>query len=117
MVVIALVIKDKKAMENDNKTSKEDKTEGGEPKTDKGFSPIALVFADVVYFYRYLISPLLNATCRYQPTCSQYALDALKMHGGFKGGWMALKRIGRCHPWGGSGFDPVPKDKDNQKDS
>lgn len=47
--------------------------------------------------------------CRYQPTCSQYALDALHAHGAVRGGWLALRRIGRCHPWGGHGWDPVPE--------
>lgn len=61
-----------------------------------------------IYFYRYCISPLKPATCRYSPTCSEYALEAIKKHGAFKGGWLALKRIGRCHPWGGHGYDPVP---------
>lgn len=62
-----------------------------------------------VRVYSCLISPMLPPTCRYVPTCSQYALDALRMHGGLAGGWLALRRIGRCHPWGGSGFDPVPE--------
>jgi len=61
-----------------------------------------------IYFYRYSISPLFPASCRYTPTCSQYAIDAIKKHGPFKGLWLALKRFARCHPWGGSGFDPVP---------
>ena len=58
--------------------------------------------------YRYAISPFLGANCRFQPTCSEYAETALRRHGGFRGGWLVLKRIGRCHPWGGSGYDPVP---------
>jgi putative membrane protein insertion efficiency factor len=61
-----------------------------------------------VYFYRYCISPLTPASCRYTPTCSEYALAALKKHGPVKGMWFAIKRILRCHPWGGSGYDPVP---------
>ena len=61
-----------------------------------------------VYFYRYCISPLTPPSCRYTPTCSQYALEALKKHGPVKGLWLAIKRICRCHPWGGSGYDPVP---------
>ena len=61
-----------------------------------------------VYFYRACISPLLPASCRYTPTCSEYAVEALKRHGPFKGFWLAMKRIARCHPWGGSGYDPVP---------
>ena len=55
-----------------------------------------------------MISPLTPASCRYTPTCSAYAVQAVNRHGPFKGGWLALRRIGRCHPWGGSGYDPVP---------
>lgn len=61
-----------------------------------------------VYFYRYCISPLTPASCRYTPTCSQYAIDAIRKYGPIKGVWLATKRILRCHPWGGSGYDPVP---------
>ncbi|MDO4782223.1 MAG: membrane protein insertion efficiency factor YidD [Capnocytophaga felis] len=65
-------------------------------------------FVLLVRFYQLFISPLKPPTCRYTPTCSQYALEALKKHGLFKGGRLALKRIFSCHPWGGSGYDPVP---------
>lgn len=65
-------------------------------------------FVLLIRGYQLLISPLLPPTCRYSPTCSAYALEALRKHGAFKGGWLALKRIGSCHPWGGSGHDPVP---------
>lgn len=58
--------------------------------------------------YQLLLSPLLPATCRYQPTCSHYSVEALKKHGFLKGSKLAIKRIMRCHPWGGSGYDPVP---------
>lgn len=61
-----------------------------------------------VWFYRNAISPLIGANCRFQPTCSAYAEEALRRYGAFRGGWLALKRIGRCHPWGGHGYDPVP---------
>lgn len=61
-----------------------------------------------IKFYQYAISPLFPASCRYAPTCSEYAREAILKHGPWKGGWMAIKRIGRCHPWGGSGYDPVP---------
>lgn len=61
-----------------------------------------------IHFYRYCISPLTPASCRYTPTCSQYAIDAIKKYGPFKGGYLAIKRILKCHPWGGSGYDPVP---------
>ena len=70
-------------------------------------------FLLLIRFYQYVISPLTPATCRFEPTCSHYAVDALKTHGLFKGGLLAAKRIGRCHPWGGSGYDPVPKKEDD----
>ena len=62
----------------------------------------------LVKFYQNSISPFTPPSCRYTPTCSEYALQALRKYGPFKGGWLALKRILRCHPWGGSGYDPVP---------
>lgn len=61
-----------------------------------------------ILFYRYSISPLFPPCCRFTPTCSQYALEALKIHGPIKGTWLSIRRICRCHPWGGSGYDPVP---------
>ena len=61
----------------------------------------------LVRAYRLLLSPYLFPSCRYQPTCSQYAEEALDKYGALKGGMIALKRIGRCHPWGGSGYDPL----------
>lgn len=69
---------------------------------------INAVFILLIRFYQAAISPLFPPTCRYTPTCSAYAVDALKKHGPFKGGWLALRRIMRCHPWGGHGHDPVP---------
>jgi putative membrane protein insertion efficiency factor len=68
-------------------------------------------FVFLVRIYQILISPLTPATCRYQPTCSHYTVDALKTHGLFYGGKLAIKRIFSCHPWGGSGYDPVPEKK------
>ncbi|WP_299670126.1 membrane protein insertion efficiency factor YidD [uncultured Polaribacter sp.] len=62
-----------------------------------------------VRFYQSAISPYTPATCRYSPTCSHYTIEALQKHGLFSGGWLALKRIFSCHPWGGSGYDPVPE--------
>ncbi len=62
----------------------------------------------LVKLYRLTISPLIGANCRYQPTCSEYAIEALKVHGAFRGSALAAKRIARCHPWGGHGYDPVP---------
>lgn len=61
-----------------------------------------------VYFYKVVISPFTPATCRHIPTCSTYAVEAVKEHGPFRGFWLATKRIIRCHPWGTSGYDPVP---------
>lgn len=61
-----------------------------------------------VYFYKYAISPILPASCRHVPSCSQYAIEALKIHGPFRGLWLATRRILHCHPWGTHGYDPVP---------
>lgn len=61
-----------------------------------------------IRFYQWCISPMLPDSCRYTPTCSQYAIEALRKHGPVRGLWLAIKRISRCHPWGGSGYDPVP---------
>jgi putative membrane protein insertion efficiency factor len=62
----------------------------------------------LIYVYKYLISPMLPGGCRHIPSCSSYAIDALKIHGLFMGSYMAALRIGRCHPWGTHGYDPVP---------
>ena len=69
---------------------------------------LGYIFAAIINVYRYFISPMLGPSCRYTPTCSAYGLEAIKKYGGFKGGWLTLKRIASCHPWGGSGYDPVP---------
>jgi putative membrane protein insertion efficiency factor len=69
---------------------------------------LAYPFLLIIRFYQSVISPFIPASCRYSPTCSQYSKEALLKHGVFKGGWMALKRIFSCHPWGGKGYDPVP---------
>ncbi|MAX81077.1 MAG: membrane protein insertion efficiency factor YidD [Crocinitomicaceae bacterium] len=68
----------------------------------------------LVKIYQLFISPLLGSNCRYTPTCSQYSIDAIREWGPFKGLWLAIKRISSCHPWGGHGYDPVPK-KDKKK--
>lgn len=68
-------------------------------------------FVVLIKFYQLFISPWLGKNCRYEPTCSHYTLEALKVHGLFKGSWLAIKRIGSCHPWGGEGYDPVPPKK------
>ena len=61
-----------------------------------------------IFVYRWFISPILPVACRYQPTCSAYAINAIKSHGPLQGAELAVKRIASCHPWGGHGFDPVP---------
>ncbi len=71
-------------------------------------TPAAYLLSLPVRAYRLVLSPYVGHGCRYQPTCSAYALDALNRHGALKGGWLAVRRIGRCHPLGGSGYDPVP---------
>ncbi len=62
-----------------------------------------------IRLYQWFLSPLLGKNCRFHPTCSHYMVEAIEEWGILKGGWMGIKRIGKCHPWGGSGFDPVPK--------
>ncbi|MBO9617769.1 MAG: membrane protein insertion efficiency factor YidD [Niabella sp.] len=75
----------------------------------KGFLKIlSLPFVLLIRFYQLAISPWLGPKCRYTPTCSHYALEAFKKYGPFKGLWLSIKRISRCHPWGGSGYDPIP---------
>lgn len=71
-------------------------------------SPLAHLLRGAIFIYRYCLSPLLPVSCRYAPTCSGYALQAVARHGALRGGWLGLKRICRCHPWGGAGYDPVP---------
>ena len=66
-------------------------------------------FILIIKFYQTLISPLLGSNCRFQPTCSEYCMDSLKTWGLFKGLYLSVKRIIKCHPWGGKGYDPVPK--------
>jgi putative membrane protein insertion efficiency factor len=65
-------------------------------------------FIFLIKIYQWFISPLLGSKCRYTPTCSQYGLEAFKKYGPFKGGYLTIKRILSCHPWGGHGYDPVP---------
>ncbi|HLO73253.1 MAG TPA: membrane protein insertion efficiency factor YidD [Flavobacterium sp.] len=77
-------------------------------KTNKVRRILIFPFIILVRFYQVAISPFTPATCRFEPTCSNYTLQALKKHGLFRGGWLATKRIFSCHPWGKSGYDPVP---------
>jgi len=79
--------------------------------TAKGLAPsrlVARLLIGAILVYRYTLSPLLGPRCRYLPTCSAYALEAVQRHGPWRGGWLAIKRLCRCHPWGGAGHDPVP---------
>lgn len=69
---------------------------------------LSLILILPIRFYQLGISPLFPPSCRFTPTCSQYAIEAIRRHGPFKGLWLALRRLSRCHPWGGSGYDPVP---------
>ncbi len=66
------------------------------------------LFVGLIRVYQGAISPYLPPSCRYTPTCSQYGVEAINKHGPFRGGWLTLRRIVTCHPWGGSGHDPVP---------
>jgi len=70
---------------------------------------IGYIFLIPVYFYRWGISPFTPASCRHTPTCSEYFIEAVKIHGPIKGSWMGLRRLSKCHPWGTHGYDPVPK--------
>ncbi len=76
---------------------------------------IAYPLVWLVRFYQMAVSPYLGSNCRYTPTCSQYTIEALKTHGLFTGGWLAIRRISSCHPWGGSGYDPVPTEEELQR--
>lgn len=80
------------------------------------FSKIIIFpFVLLVRFYQLVISPLTPATCRFTPTCSAYMIEALRIHGLFYGGYLGIKRILSCHPWGKSGYDPVPEKRCNHK--
>ena len=69
-------------------------------------SPLALLMEGLIRLYRLI--PKTTEHCRYHPSCSAYALEAVRVHGGVRGGWLTLRRLGRCQPWGGTGLDPVP---------
>jgi putative membrane protein insertion efficiency factor len=72
------------------------------------FQILSFPFIVLIKLYQWIISPVLGPSCRYNPTCSHYALQAFQKYGPFKGLWLAVRRIARCHPWGGHGDDPVP---------
>ena len=76
---------------------------------------ITLPLVLLVRLYQVALSPLLPSACRYSPTCSQYTIEALQTHGLIKGGWLGIKRILSCNPWGGKGYDPVPQKGCNHK--
>jgi putative membrane protein insertion efficiency factor len=71
-------------------------------------SIFSFIFLFLIWIYQNLISPILGKSCRFNPTCSHYGIEAIKKHGPFKGVWLTIKRISKCHPWGGNGYDPVP---------
>lgn len=71
-------------------------------------SPLAFVVSLPLRAYRLVLSPWVGQSCRYHPSCSAYAMEALETHGAIRGGWLTLRRLARCHPWGGSGIDNVP---------
>lgn len=75
---------------------------------NKFLNPFAWIIIKLVRFYQLFISPLIGPRCRFYPTCSHYTIEAIQMHGILKGGWLAIKRIGKCHPGNPGGVDPVP---------
>ena len=81
----------------------------------RGLSIFGWLLLIPIYFYKFIISPLLGVNCRFSPSCSSYAIDAIKLHGAWKGGYLAARRMSRCHPFGGTGYDPVPKRDDIRK--
>ncbi|MET0448260.1 MAG: membrane protein insertion efficiency factor YidD [Aeromicrobium sp.] len=74
-------------------------------------SPVKLVLIWLLKAYRFAISPLYGQVCRYHPTCSAYALQAVETHGAVRGSWLAGRRVLRCHPWSAGGYDPVPQSR------
>ncbi len=73
------------------------------------------VLLGLIGFYRYGISPMLGRNCRFHPTCSEYAMDAIRSHGALRGSWLAFRRISRCHPFNPGGYDPVPEPHQHKK--
>ena len=74
--------------------------------------PLAMLMLAVIRLYQLTLSALVGRHCRFQPTCSRYAAEAIRRFGAVRGGVMAVRRIGRCHPWGGGGWDPVPEERE-----
>jgi putative membrane protein insertion efficiency factor len=72
------------------------------------YDPVRYLMIGFLRAYRLVISPLYGQVCRYHPSCSAYALDAVTQHGSIRGTWLAVRRLGRCHPWAAGGYDPVP---------
>jgi len=81
----------------------------------EGQSPAAGAVILLVRLYQLIISPWLGPSCRHLPTCSAYTIEAVREWGAFRGSWMGLRRISRCHPWGTSGYDPVPENPDHAR--
>ncbi|MEE9570715.1 MAG: membrane protein insertion efficiency factor YidD [Gammaproteobacteria bacterium] len=82
-------------------------------------SKLSNIFARIVVglirAYQYLLSPWLGPHCRYSPSCSEYAVQAIRLHGSLHGGWLTIKRLARCHPWATSGYDPVPSSRSDSR--
>jgi putative membrane protein insertion efficiency factor len=74
----------------------------------KRVTPVKYGLIGLLKAYRLFISPLYGQVCRYHPSCSAYALEAVTVHGSIRGGWLAVRRLARCHPWAAGGYDPVP---------
>ncbi|MSO65696.1 MAG: membrane protein insertion efficiency factor YidD [Alphaproteobacteria bacterium] len=73
------------------------------------FRPAAWLLGGLIHSYRLILSPIVGPACRFAPSCSEYALEAIAQHGAIKGSALSVRRLARCHPWGGSGYDPVPQ--------
>lgn len=76
-------------------------------------NPVRKLVLAPIRLYQYAISPMMASHCRFYPSCSAYAYEAIEQHGVVRGGWLAAKRLGRCHPWHPGGYDPVPKSSSN----
>jgi putative membrane protein insertion efficiency factor len=70
---------------------------------------VGIILVSFIKLYKLTLSPFIGNSCRYQPTCSQYGMEAIQKHGTIKGAWLTTKRVCSCHPWGGHGYDPVPE--------